>query len=75
MQVLNNREEDYLTSLSRCVRWAARGGKSGSAFHKTRDDRLVVKQMSRFEMQSFLDVAQHYFAYVTEAVKEKVGGL
>ena len=66
-------EDAYILSLSRCVRWAARGGKSGSDFHKTLDDRLVLKQMSRFELQSFLDVAQDYFDYIIGAVENKVG--
>ena len=54
------------------MRWVARGGKSGSAFHKTIDDRLIVKQMSRFEMESFLEVAYDYMNYVTDAVENNV---
>uniref|UniRef100_H2ZJY2 1-phosphatidylinositol-3-phosphate 5-kinase n=1 Tax=Ciona savignyi TaxID=51511 RepID=H2ZJY2_CIOSA len=64
-------EEAYMGSLARCARWAARGGKSGSAFHKTLDDRLVIKQMSRFELQSFLDVAPSYMSHITTAVNNK----
>lgn len=35
------------------------------------DDRFIVKQMSRFEIQSFLDFAPHYFDYMTTAFQEK----
>ncbi|PIO71952.1 1-phosphatidylinositol-4-phosphate 5-kinase [Teladorsagia circumcincta] len=46
------------------------GGKSGSFFYRTQDDRFVVKQMSRFEIQSFVEFAPHYFEYVKTAVVE-----
>ncbi|CAG0920643.1 unnamed protein product [Notodromas monacha] len=57
-------EEKFVRSLARCVPWAAKGGKSGSDFCKTVDDRFILKQMSRFEMQSFLDFGPHYFRHV-----------
>jgi len=34
--VLPTGEEGYVRSLTRCIQWAARGGKSGSTFCKTR---------------------------------------
>ena len=37
------------------------------------DDRFILKQMSRFEVQSFLEFAPHYFKYVTMAHSEQVG--
>nr|CAB3264883.1 1-phosphatidylinositol 3-phosphate 5-kinase-like [Phallusia mammillata] len=70
-QILDCSEEDYISSLGRCVRWAARGGKSGSAFHKTLDDRLVLKQMSRFDLHSFLELAPSFFEYLTDAIQSK----
>ncbi len=57
-------EERFVRSLTRCVPWAAKGGKSGSNFCKTVDDRFILKQMSRFEMQSFLDFGPHYFNHL-----------
>uniref|UniRef100_H2ZJY3 1-phosphatidylinositol-3-phosphate 5-kinase n=1 Tax=Ciona savignyi TaxID=51511 RepID=H2ZJY3_CIOSA len=71
VRIMGHFEEAYMGSLARCARWAARGGKSGSAFHKTLDDRLVIKQMSRFELQSFLDVAPSYMSHITTAVNNK----
>ena len=60
-------EERYIRSLSRCFTWLARGGKSGSSFCKTQDDRFILKQMSRYEVQSFSEFAPHYFDYITNA--------
>ncbi|KAI5754029.1 hypothetical protein M8J77_005179 [Diaphorina citri] len=57
-------EESFIRSLSRCIRWEARGGKSGSNFCKTKDDRFILKEMSRLEMDSFLTFAPNYYNYV-----------
>ncbi|XP_020286766.1 1-phosphatidylinositol 3-phosphate 5-kinase isoform X2 [Pseudomyrmex gracilis] len=64
-------EDGYTRSLSRSVQWAARGGKSGSAFCKSRDDRFIIKEMSRLEMQIFLDFAPNYFAYMEKCQQTK----
>ncbi|XP_076280826.1 1-phosphatidylinositol 3-phosphate 5-kinase fab1 isoform X3 [Lasioglossum baleicum] len=64
-------EDGYTRSLSRSVQWAARGGKSGSSFCKSRDDRFIIKQMSRLEMQIFLDFAPNYFAYMEKCQQNK----
>lgn len=37
------------------------------------DDRFILKQMPRLEVQSFLDFAPNYFTYITGAVQQKVG--
>ncbi|XP_039755521.1 putative 1-phosphatidylinositol 3-phosphate 5-kinase isoform X2 [Pararge aegeria] len=58
-------EEGFIRSLAHCVPWAARGGKSGSTFCKTNDDRYVLKEMTKPEWQQFLEFAPHYFHYVT----------
>lgn len=57
-------EEAFIRSMSRCVQWAARGGKSGSNFAKTKDDRFILKEMSRTETHPFMDSAPQYFAYM-----------
>ncbi|KAK3729009.1 hypothetical protein QZH41_011466, partial [Actinostola sp. cb2023] len=64
-------EERYIRSLAHCVVWRARGGKSGSTFSKSLDDRFVLKQMSRLELQSFVEFAPHYFQYMNKAITEK----
>ncbi|NXP57618.1 FYV1 kinase, partial [Chloropsis cyanopogon] len=69
--ILGSSEEDFIRSLSHSMPWQARGGKSGAAFYVTEDDRFILKQMPRLEVQSFLDFAPHYFTYITNAVQHK----
>ncbi|NXK91567.1 FYV1 kinase, partial [Formicarius rufipectus] len=69
--ILGSSEEDFIRSLSHSMPWQARGGKSGAAFYVTEDDRFILKQMPRLEVQSFLDFAPHYFTYITNAVQQK----
>ncbi|KAL8580115.1 hypothetical protein ACOMHN_061229 [Nucella lapillus] len=64
-------EEMFIRSLSRCKPWEARGGKSGSAFCKTDDDRFIMKQMSSMEADSFEKFGPQYFHYITKASSEK----
>lgn len=59
--------EFYVSSLARCVKWDSSGGKSGSAFLKTLDDRLVVKQLSPTELDAFIEFAPSYFKYMAQA--------
>lgn len=60
-------DDHYVQSLSRCVKWDSSGGKSGSAFLKTLDDRLVVKQLSQSELDAFVKFAPSYFEYMAQA--------
>ncbi|XP_049874369.1 putative 1-phosphatidylinositol 3-phosphate 5-kinase [Pectinophora gossypiella] len=64
-------EEGFIRSLAYCVPWAAKGGKSGSTFCKTKDDRYVLKEMTKPEWQQFLEFAPHYFNYVTTCHQNK----
>ncbi|XP_050300649.1 1-phosphatidylinositol 3-phosphate 5-kinase [Anthonomus grandis grandis] len=57
-------EEAYIRSLSRSIEWQARGGKSGSTFSKTLDDRFILKEMPKAEIQVFLESASNYFTYM-----------
>ncbi|XP_061579181.1 1-phosphatidylinositol 3-phosphate 5-kinase isoform X3 [Cololabis saira] len=70
-EIMESSEEDFVRSLSHCVNWQARGGKSGAVFYATEDDRFILKQMPRLEVQSFLDFAPHYFTYITGGVQQK----
>lgn len=64
-------EDGYTRSLSRCVQWAARGGKSGSTFCKSRDDRFIIKEMTKIEMHIFLKFALNYFSYMEKCQQTK----
>ncbi|CAB1328640.1 unnamed protein product, partial [Coregonus sp. 'balchen'] len=74
-EIMASTEDDFVRSLSHCVNWQARGGKSGAVFYATEDDRFILKQMPRLEVQSFLDFAPHYFTYITGAVQQKILGV
>ena len=54
----------YITSLSRCKKWDAQGGKSKAFFAKTMDDRFIIKQIKKTEFESFIEFAPHYFQHV-----------
>ncbi|PIL31519.1 hypothetical protein GSI_06221 [Ganoderma sinense ZZ0214-1] len=61
-------ERSMIESLSRCVKFDASGGKSGSAFLKTLDDRFIAKELSRAELQAMESFAPAYFDYMSSAV-------
>ncbi|KZV78621.1 hypothetical protein EXIGLDRAFT_633621, partial [Exidia glandulosa HHB12029] len=62
------RTKSMVESLSRCVKWDASGGKSGSAFLKTRDDRFIAKELSKSEMEAVATFAPAYFDYMSAAI-------
>ena len=40
-------EAAFIVSLCRCRKWATRGGASQAYFAKTRDDRYIIKSLSK----------------------------
>ncbi|KAG8691259.1 1-phosphatidylinositol-3-phosphate 5-kinase [Ceratobasidium sp. 423] len=63
-------DQTMIESLARCVKWDASGGKSGSAFLKTRDERFIAKELSRQEADSMGKFAPLYFDYMSSALSE-----
>lgn len=61
-------EQDFIRSLSRCKNWKAHGGKSKVFFAKSLDDRFVIKQVTRIELESFLQFGPAYFKYVSDSI-------
>nr|XP_043626802.1 1-phosphatidylinositol-3-phosphate 5-kinase FAB1B [Erigeron canadensis] len=61
-------EMDYIRSLSRCKKWGAQGGKSNVFFAKTLDDRFIIKQVTKTELESFIKFAPAYFKYLSESI-------
>ena len=61
-------DERIVESLSRCLKWDSKGGKTKSVFLKTLDDRLVLKSLSTIETQAFLRFAPAYFRIMSEAL-------
>ncbi|XP_044719759.1 phosphatidylinositol-4-phosphate 5-Kinase domain-containing protein [Hirsutella rhossiliensis] len=60
--------ERIVESLSRCLKWDSRGGKTKSVFLKTLDDRLILKSLSPVETSAFLRFAPGYFSIMAEAL-------
>jgi len=60
-----------IESLARCLKWDVTGGKSGSAFLKTRDDRFIAKELSRSELDAMSKFAPKYFQYMSDAISAK----
>ncbi|CAL9054724.1 1-phosphatidylinositol-3-phosphate 5-kinase FAB1B-like [Musa acuminata AAA Group] len=61
-------ELDFIRSLSRCKKWGAQGGKSNVFFAKSLDDRFIVKQVTKTELESFIKFAPEYFKYYSESI-------
>ncbi|PSS18143.1 1-phosphatidylinositol-3-phosphate 5-kinase [Actinidia chinensis var. chinensis] len=61
-------EMDFVRSLSRCKKWGAQGGKSNVFFAKTLDDRFIIKQVTKTELESFIKFAPGYFKYLSESI-------
>ncbi|CAO3656450.1 unnamed protein product [Mucor fragilis] len=64
-------DEIFISSLARCTPWDTAGGKSGSIFLKTKDERFLIKQISKYEMDAFLGSANKYFLYMFNEVFDK----
>ncbi|KAE8707989.1 1-phosphatidylinositol-3-phosphate 5-kinase FAB1B [Hibiscus syriacus] len=64
-------ELDFIRSLSRCRKWKAQGGKSNVFFAKTSDDRFIVKQVTKTELESFIKTAPGYFKYMSESISSR----
>lgn len=61
-------EVDFIRSLSRCRKWSAQGGKSNVYFAKSLDDRFIIKQVIKTELDSFEETAPHYFKYLMDSI-------
>ncbi|KAF9592335.1 hypothetical protein IFM89_014261 [Coptis chinensis] len=61
-------EVDFIRSLSRCSRWDAQGGKSNVYFAKSFDERFIIKQVTKTELDSFEEFAPEYFKYLTDSL-------
>jgi 1-phosphatidylinositol-3-phosphate 5-kinase len=55
--------ERFVESMSRCLKWDSKGGKTKSLFLKTLDDRFVLKSLSPVEVNAFFKFAPDYFAF------------
>ena len=61
-------EVDFLRSLSCCQKWSAQGGKSNVYFARSLDERFIIKQVQKTELESFDEFAPEYFKYLTDSL-------
>ncbi|KAF2141076.1 uncharacterized protein K452DRAFT_251986 [Aplosporella prunicola CBS 121167] len=54
----------FVESMSRCLKWDSKGGKTKSIFLKTLDDRFVLKSLSSVEVNAFFKFAPDYFSFI-----------
>nr|XP_016440438.1 PREDICTED: putative 1-phosphatidylinositol-3-phosphate 5-kinase FAB1C [Nicotiana tabacum] len=64
-------ELDFIRSISRCKRWTAQGGKSNVYFAKSLDERFIIKQVQKTELESFEEFGPDYFKYLTDSVSSR----
>ncbi|KAM4097619.1 hypothetical protein ACJW30_07G015100 [Castanea mollissima] len=64
-------ELDFVRSISRCKKWGAQGGKSNVFFAKTLDDRFIIKEVTKTELESFIKFAPAYFKYLPESIRTR----
>lgn len=61
--------QTFIQSLARCNNWVeCSGGKSGVTMMKTLDDRFIIKQLSRAEMDAFASNAGAYFRFLADVL-------
>lgn len=68
--LIDETRKSYARSLSQSQTWEARGGKSGSKFSKTSDDRFILKEMSKQDVGEFEKFAPHYFEYLNDCIQK-----
>ncbi|GAB7366726.1 hypothetical protein MBLNU230_g0683t1 [Neophaeotheca triangularis] len=55
----------FVESLSRCLKWDSKGGKTKSIFLRTLDNRFVIKSLQEVELKAFTKFAPDYFAFMS----------
>lgn len=61
----------FVRSICKSIKWEARGGKSGSKFCKTLDDRFVLKEMSKQDVTIFENFAPNYFVHFNKCLQAR----
>lgn len=54
----------FVESLSRCLKYDSKGGKTKSLFLKTLDNRFIIKSLQEVELKAFTKFAPDYFAFM-----------
>ena len=55
----------FVESMSRCLKFDSKGGKTKSLFLKTLDGRFIIKSLQEVELKAFTKFAPDYFAFMS----------
>lgn len=55
----------FVESMSRCLKFDSKGGKTKSLFLKTLDNRFIIKSLQEVELKAFTKFAPDYFAFMS----------
>ncbi|KAK3047335.1 Mitochondrial distribution and morphology protein 12 [Extremus antarcticus] len=58
----------FVESMSRCLKFDSKGGKTKSLFLKTLDDRFIIKSLQEVELKAFTKFAPDYFAFMSHTL-------
>jgi 1-phosphatidylinositol-3-phosphate 5-kinase len=58
----------FVESLSRCLKYDSKGGKTKSLFLKTLDNRFIIKSLQEVELKAFTKFAPDYFAFMSHTL-------
>lgn len=55
----------FVESMSRCLKFDSKGGKTKSLFLRTLDQRFIIKSLQEVELKAFTKFAPDYFAFMS----------
>ncbi|KAJ8606884.1 hypothetical protein MRB53_040637 [Persea americana] len=58
----------FVESLSRCMKFDSKGGKTKSLFLKSLDNRFIIKSLQEVEVKAFTKFAPDYFAFMSHTL-------
>lgn len=57
--------ERFMESMSRCLKFDSKGGKTKSLFLRTLDNRFIIKSLQEVELKAFTKFAPDYFNFMS----------
>ncbi|EMC94572.1 hypothetical protein BAUCODRAFT_73198 [Baudoinia panamericana UAMH 10762] len=60
--------ERFVESMSRCLKFDSKGGKTKSLFLKTLDGRFIIKSLQEVELKAFTKFAPDYFDFMSHTL-------
>ncbi|CAK4030647.1 1-phosphatidylinositol-3-phosphate 5-kinase [Lecanosticta acicola] len=58
----------FIESMSRCLKFDSKGGKTKSLFLRTLDNRFIIKSLQEVELKAFTKFAPDYFNFMSYAL-------